>query len=173
MFDYYTTDHGAAEKVPYSRVNMGCVELAAGLTCNYPQGTVLKKGMNWTIPKASSYYGIEFPCKIVGLAEVAGRETVEIVSERRIDEPEPESPGTARTQTYYITYYVELSTGITVRQEYRTIIHRPATPEKDQAAYTFNQVLESQRTRKTGNGRSGSAGVNVWASEKGLQLSRA
>jgi hypothetical protein len=86
--DYFELGHGAPKKVLAGKVN------AAARACSVfamrpryiPQEKALAMGMKWLLPEKA--HGAELPCQIVGFVEVAGKQTVEIVAEKHLNNQE-------------------------------------------------------------------------------------
>lgn len=72
---------------PYWKVCEPCVDIAMAMASPCPKGQSLAKGAKWTIPEMVNH-GFELPCEVVGFATVAGKETVEMLTERHLDATE-------------------------------------------------------------------------------------
>jgi hypothetical protein len=84
---YFETDGKGTIRLSEAKANPRCVELAKGLTFDFPAGKPLIKGTKWTIPEKSRFC-LALPCEVVGFAEVSGRKTVEIRGKRRLSNQE-------------------------------------------------------------------------------------
>jgi hypothetical protein len=166
--EYFEAGQGTPKKIPLEKVNYACMNLAVGLTCYYPKGKALTKGMKWSYPKTADYPFEEAPYEIAGFANVAGKETVKIVVDGhnnnqeiqdrinwRIGQSKEEKERTdlkrylksviedEQTREYHSTVYIEMKTGFNVRQEWRGTTHKPKAPKTDQISISINQALES------------------------------
>jgi hypothetical protein len=167
---------GAPKKLSLSEVNYGCLMIARGLKCNYPMGKALAKGVKWIIPETSDNC-VELPCKIVGFAKVAGRDTAKIQAERQLTNSqdieryltllmkrniELEKAQNSNfdveafmkrnikqaikdewTQSFLIIAYIDLQTGIPIRQQSKTVTYLHKGKKKDTSGISITQLLES------------------------------
>jgi len=166
--DYFEAGHGTPQKIPTEKVNFACMDLASGLMSYYPKGKALTKGMKWSVPKTSDYPFEDQPYEIVGFTNVAGIETIKIVYEGQWSNPEiqdrlnwrikqakEENDRTRlkqflksiiedeQTRVSHSAAYIDLKTGLNVRQEWRMTVHKPKAPKTDQISIGISQVLES------------------------------
>jgi hypothetical protein len=165
--DYFEVAQGAPKKIPFKKVNSACMDLASGLAIDYPKRKELVKGMKWKIPRTSdSYY--EYPCEIIGFAEVAGKETVKITIEKNLsnqdmlewiswgiqqekEEKERESwkeyqkivVKEEQTRAIQIISYVDMKMGLNVRYEWKSTTRAAKEPEKDTNTIRITQMFES------------------------------
>jgi hypothetical protein len=133
--DYFQVDRGAPQRVPSASVAIACAELGSLLWFDYPQQKTLSEGFKW-ITSRTSDNALELACEVVGFAEVAGRQAAKISAgpTKALDE---------MGATYHIVCYVDLKTGLPVRQEWRRVVCKPnGTPFRD-VAVVIGQVLES------------------------------
>ena len=161
--DYYEIVRGASKKIGYSEVNIPCSMLASWLTFRYPTNKALVPGTKWINPQNSDSSDGNLACQVVDFAEVAGRQTVKIHGEKKLSyKPAPMVGVIDGTHKYtqkqldeeakqllnkakkelpaqvvemgQKVAYIDLTTGITLRQE-ETILDLGVT------TVTITQVL--------------------------------
>lgn len=163
--DYYELVGDTPRKVARSKVNIPCALLGAYLTFRYPAGTALSLGAKWTNPKTSDSSDGSLACEVEGFAEVAGKQTVTIRGEKQVSyKPAPavllrtgsqkhtqkeldeqaeqllrkikeEQPALA-TEGVHKVAYLDLATGLTLRQELTVVDAHTTT-------VTVTQVLDA------------------------------
>lgn len=162
--DYYEMVQNVPKKLGIASLNIPCSDLGAWLTFRYPTGTVVAKGTKWMNPEIAETYDGGMSCEVIGFAEVAGRQAVKIRAERQqicqsarvaiamgskkncshkqleerakqhLDKAKQEEPAES-LGTFQIVAYVDLASGITLRQEY-------VAEGQSETRVTITQVLD-------------------------------
>lgn len=144
--DYYELVQSTPQRREKSQVNIPCALLGGRLTFRYPEGTTVARGTKWINPKKADADG-GLSCEVVDFAEVAGRQTIKIVAEKQSsyepalalvavdatqqhsqeqldkrmkqlsEEAKKDRASEKALETVHVTAYVDLATGITLRQE--------------------------------------------------------
>lgn len=158
--DYFKADRGTYSKIPVNGVNIACADLGKAILFGYPQESPLAKGAKWTMPGISGYY-VRLPSAVVGFANVAGKRAVKILATGDIDDAESEyyrqhryvsvlmqhMPGNTlleepERRPFQVVAYVDLETGITLRQECK-LSPGPKAGSIGQTSYLITQAVNS------------------------------
>jgi hypothetical protein len=157
---YFKGDKSAYAKIPETEVNAACADLGKAIVFGYPRGKPLVKGVKWPISEALNSC-IRLPCTVDGFAKIAGKRVAKIlatgsITDAQLDDYCRQHYATvlmqkstdhtlleeAESRPFQLLAYVDVETGIAVRQECR-LSSGPKAGLSGQTSYLITHVHDS------------------------------